>query len=287
MEGIQGDIREAVKKRKIDFEAEIQTITLKRCRRLLEQDMGLQPGGLDDNKDYVKQLIETLVVNPEPEAKPAQEAAKPAAAKVAKKRTASDAQGKKSKQVEAKQTAAKEYGPKVQRLKRVCKAATIIVPPSVYARVTSEQDVVTRLKDLLSKHGLAKDSSPEDIARVKRTLKKERDLDGIDTGNIVQSSRSRRPRVIPHAYSAVAASGSDEDDDEDVPGNENAKPDNGEDSTSGDCKAPNVVDKPGIAGEPEVKCRLLVHTAPGNESKAKAAGKPPKRLAEWSESEDD
>ena len=38
---------------------------------------------------------------------------------------------------------------------------------------------------------------------------------GIDTGNIVESSRSRRPRVIPiHAYTAVAASGSDEDDDE-------------------------------------------------------------------------
>ena len=56
---------------------------------------------------------------------------------------------------------------------------------------------------------------------------------------------------------------------------------------AGDCKAPNVVDKPGIAGEPEVKCRLPLHTAPGNESKANAAGKPPKRLAEWSESEDD
>ncbi len=37
-----------------------RTITLKRCRRLLEQDMGLQPGGLDDHKDYVKQLIETV-----------------------------------------------------------------------------------------------------------------------------------------------------------------------------------------------------------------------------------
>ena len=37
---------------------------------------------------------------------------------------------------------------------------------------------------------------------------------GIDTGNIVESSRSRRPRVIPHAYTAVANSGSDEDDDE-------------------------------------------------------------------------
>lgn len=72
----------------------------------------------------------------------------------------------------------KEYGSKVQKLRRVCKAATIAVPPSVYTRVTSEQDVVDRLKDLLSKHGLSKDSTADEIARVKRTLKKERDLDG-------------------------------------------------------------------------------------------------------------
>ena len=75
-------------------------------------------------------------------------------------------------------TAAKEYGPKVQKLKRVCKAATIPIPPSVYTRVTSEQDVIKRLKDLLSRSGLAKDSSAEEVARVKRKLKKERDLDG-------------------------------------------------------------------------------------------------------------
>ena len=56
---------------------------------------------------------------------------------------------------------------------------------------------------------------------------------------------------------------------------------------AGDCEAPDVVDKPGIAGEPEVKSRPAVHTAPGNESKASTAGKPPKRLAEWSESEDE
>ena len=37
---------------------------------------------------------------------------------------------------------------------------------------------------------------------------------GIDTGNIVESSRSRQPCVIPHAYTAAAASGSDGDDDE-------------------------------------------------------------------------
>lgn len=74
--------------------------------------------------------------------------------------------------------AAKGYSSKVEKLKRVCKSATIAIPPSVYTRVTSEQDVSSRLKDLLSKHGLAKDFSVEEIARVKRNLKKERDLDG-------------------------------------------------------------------------------------------------------------
>ena len=74
--------------------------------------------------------------------------------------------------------AGKGYGSKVQKLKQVCKAATIAIPPSVYTRVTSEQDVIERLKELLSKYGLAKDSSAEEVAQVKRNLKKERDLDG-------------------------------------------------------------------------------------------------------------
>lgn len=75
-------------------------------------------------------------------------------------------------------TAGKGYGSKVQKLRQVCKAATIAIPPSVYTRVTSEQDVIQRLKELLSKYGLAKNSSAEEVARVKRNLKKERDLDG-------------------------------------------------------------------------------------------------------------
>ena len=38
--------------------------------------------------------------------------------------------------------------------------------------------MIQRLEDLLSKYGLAKDSSAEEVAQVKRNLKKERDLDG-------------------------------------------------------------------------------------------------------------
>jgi len=37
-----------------------RTLTLKKCRKILEGDMGLNAGGLDDHKDYVRDLIEKL-----------------------------------------------------------------------------------------------------------------------------------------------------------------------------------------------------------------------------------
>lgn len=74
--------------------------------------------------------------------------------------------------------AGKEYGREVQKLKRICKAATITIPPSVYTRVKEERDVVERLTAVLEKHGLSQDSSLDDIATVRKDLQKQRDLDG-------------------------------------------------------------------------------------------------------------
>ena len=72
----------------------------------------------------------------------------------------------------------KEYGREVQKLKRTCKLASITVPPSVYTRVTEEQDVVDRLKALLQKHGLSEQATSDEIAQVRNDLQKQRDLEG-------------------------------------------------------------------------------------------------------------
>ena len=77
--------------------------------------------------------------------------------------------------------AGKEYGPRVNKLKRICKSATIIVPPSVYTRVSGEQDVIERLKALLQKHDLSEHSTSDDISRAKKQLQKQRDLEGEST----------------------------------------------------------------------------------------------------------
>lgn len=67
----------------------------------------------------------------------------------------------------------------MDKLKGVCKAASITVGPSVYTRVSSAQDVEDRLRALLAKHGLSEGSSAGDIAGIRKRLAKERDLEGM------------------------------------------------------------------------------------------------------------
>ena len=70
------------------------------------------------------------------------------------------------------------YGVAVDKLKGVCKAASITVAPGVYTRVSSAQDVEDRLRALLAKYGLDEGSSSADVCRVRKRLAKERDLEG-------------------------------------------------------------------------------------------------------------
>ncbi len=72
----------------------------------------------------------------------------------------------------------KEYGREVQKMKRICKSASITIPPSVYTRVSKEQDVADRLKALLQKHGLSEQATTDEVAQVRKDVQKQRDLEG-------------------------------------------------------------------------------------------------------------
>ena len=74
-----------------------------------------------------------------------------------------------------------QYGRSVEALKGVCKAASITIPPNVYVKVDTAQDVEDRLLALLAKHNLSRAPTPRDIEAVRKTLQKQRDLDGACT----------------------------------------------------------------------------------------------------------
>jgi hypothetical protein len=77
------------------------------------------------------------------------------------------------------------------RLKKICTKATIKLPPSIYRMESKEMEEA--VVKYLNVHGLREGSSHADIIQAKEKIALERDLDGIDTSNIIEDGpRSRR-----------------------------------------------------------------------------------------------
>ncbi|TYI76073.1 hypothetical protein E1A91_D06G051400v1 [Gossypium mustelinum] len=126
-----------------------------------------------------------------------------------------------AKAVKRKETSAPVHGKRVEHLKSV-----INVPPSIYKRVKQvpenkrEAQLIKELEDILSKEGLSANPSEKEVKDVRKRKERAKELEGIDTGNIVISSR-RRPTTsftpppkpkIPDVSSDDESEESDEDD---------------------------------------------------------------------------
>ncbi|KAK8965890.1 hypothetical protein KSP40_PGU013570 [Platanthera guangdongensis] len=117
---------------------------------------------------------------------------------------------------------AQAYGKHVERLKSVIKACGMGVPPSVYKRAKQapeskrEAFLIKELEDILVKEGLSSNPSDKEIKAVKKLKERARELEGIDTSNIVSSSRRRSTfSFIPTPKPKIEA-GSGEDDEDEV-----------------------------------------------------------------------
>ena len=79
----------------------------------------------------------------------------------------------------------------IARAKTVLKEASIRIPPRLYAVHKTEAALESALLGLLSKEGLSPSSTRKEIAKVRKRLEMQRDLDGIDISNIVDTGRRR------------------------------------------------------------------------------------------------
>lgn len=95
----------------------------------------------------------------------------------------------------AKAAGPRQYSKCVEKLRTLCKQATITIPPTLYVKNKSDGELTAALEALLAKHGLSAGSGPNEVARAKQQLQMTRDLDGIDTSNIVEGGRRQRGSV--------------------------------------------------------------------------------------------
>ncbi|KAK9811091.1 hypothetical protein WJX73_001777 [Symbiochloris irregularis] len=117
----------------------------------------------------------------------------------------------------------KTHGSRVLHLQSICKRATIKIPPNTYRGDPSEQELAERIEALLGKHGLSRKAGEREIMKTKARLQTERELEGIDTGNIVDGGRRARRAAAPTLNYKDLQGSSDSDD----------EPDLGSDSDSG------------------------------------------------------
>ncbi|KAF8024971.1 hypothetical protein BT93_F1965 [Corymbia citriodora subsp. variegata] len=137
------------------------------------------------------------------------------------------------------------YGKRVDRLKSVIKSCGMSVPPSIYKKVKQvsedkrEAFLMKELEEILSKEGLSTNPSDKEIKEVKKRKERLKELEGIDTSNIVSSSRRRttsryvappKPE-IPAEVNGEEAGDSDADDGRDDDEEDEDEDDDGNDES--------------------------------------------------------
>ncbi|TKW01086.1 hypothetical protein SEVIR_8G154700v4 [Setaria viridis] len=114
------------------------------------------------------------------------------------------------------------YGKHVEHLKSIIKSCGMTIPPTVYRRAKQapehkrEACLIKELEDMLEKEGLSKNPSEKEIKAVKKRKERAKELEGIDTSNIITSSRRRSTSSfipLPPPPKIEADSDDDEDDD--------------------------------------------------------------------------
>lgn len=240
-------------------------MTLKSLRGQLEDDLNLEKNALKPYKSAIAEFVDKIIaLGQENQGENERDHTKDAPEKRhGKKRKSIDSdEGKDSDG--AKKAGPRMYSARVNRLRTLCKSATITIPPNIYSKNKTDDELAEALEKLLDKNGLRPNASSHDIARVKARIQLERDLDGIDTSNIItEGRRTRRARVnqvVQHDYRS--------DDEEENSDNE-VKDNNDSD----------------VSEESDVESGSIEEDLSASESDAgvSSKGRKEKKLDEWSD----
>ena len=179
----QESVRTALEKRKHYILENLESVTMKKLRATLEDDLSLKPDELKPFKQLIANYVDTLMTKQEKGE---------ADAKQAKNRENEPMNVRSKTKSASSSSAPRTFSKKVNQQRSLCRLATIPIPPSVYAKNKTDEELAAALEALLEKHGLSASSNSQDAAKIKAKLQLQRDLDGIDTSNIISEGRRNR-----------------------------------------------------------------------------------------------
>lgn len=138
------------------------------------------------------------------------------------------------KEVKKTTNATVVHGEQVEQLKKIIKACGMTIPPVVYRKARQfpeskqEAHLIQELMAILNREGLSSSSTDKEIRAVKKRKEKAKELEGIDTTNIISEPRGRRATSNffhpPPQYKASDEEDDDSDDEDDSKSSEDDEP---------------------------------------------------------------
>ena len=183
----------------------------------------------------------------------------------------------------------KAHNARVDRLKALCRAATVPIPPNVYKKNKTDNGLAQALEKLLEKHGLNYNSTSHDTSRVKAKLQLQRDLDGIDTSNII--TEGRRSRSGSNARRIQLTDGIVDSEEEDL--SETSVEDGNDDDVESvsahehEQQNINISEEESIQSEISSESNKRKKSAPALSKTAGKRSKKTKKMVDWSDDDTD
>ena len=223
-------IARAFRARAAHIAANAATMTPKAVRRMLEGDLNVDAHALDAHKRAISALLEALMAPKDDEEEEDDDEDDDDEAEEEEEEEGSDDDEEEKTERERKRaktsTTARTTSTKttttmsgdVAKYRDACKRAGITAFQGVLMRTTDEKARIDAMSALLRERGLSVSSAPSEFERVKAKIEMERDMDGIDTSNIVTGGRRRTAAYGTTNYAQLEASSDDDDDDDDDDG---------------------------------------------------------------------
>ena len=226
----EGDIARAFAARAAHIRANATTITPKAVRRLLEGDLNIGDKALDGHKSTIAALLEALMATnggggddgdggdedeDEDEEDEDEDDDDDVDDEEEEDKVRRPVKKAKTTTKTTTTTTTTTISGDVAKYRDACKRAGITAFQGVLMRTTDEKARVDAMSALLSERGLSIHSAPSEFERVRAKLELEKDMDGIDTSNIVTGGRRRTAVYGTTNYAQLEASSDDEDEDED------------------------------------------------------------------------
>ncbi|GKU87653.1 hypothetical protein SLEP1_g2016 [Rubroshorea leprosula] len=149
-----------------------------------------------------------------------------------------DSHSRSSAEKTRKEASTPIYGKHVEHLKSVIKSCAMSVPPAIYKKAKQapenkrEAVLIKELEGILSKEGLSPNPTEKEIKEVRKRKERAKELEGIDTSNIVSNSRRRSTTsFVPPPKPKITDASDDDDTDDD---NDDDNDDDDDDDDDGD-----------------------------------------------------